>query len=123
MHHLILKRTVFFVQILVILNLIPNILTVGGRIKPCCVVQQIGEKEKKSVKEVSLEVYYLDMQFRTQKFEIFTMLNDNIFNGSQTLSEFLSSIVDAFNFSFLTAIINSIVTSTILSKPTILQMK
>ena len=55
-----------------ILNLIPNILTGGERIKACFVVQQIEKNKKKSVKEVLLEINYffflfLDRHFRTQK--------------------------------------------------------
>ena len=56
------------------------------------------------------------------KFGKYTMLNDNIFIGSQTLLDLLSSISNKFNFSLPTAMIGSIVASTILSKPTMLQI-
>ena len=55
------------------------------------------------------------------KFEKYTMLNDNIFNGSHTLLELLSSVSDKFNLSLPTAMLGSNVASTILSKPTMLQ--
>ena len=45
MHHFILKRTVFSVQILVVLSLNPIILKGAERIKACCVIEQIEEKE------------------------------------------------------------------------------
>ena len=51
MYHLNLKRTVFSVQILILLNLIPSILTGVERVKACCVVQQIEEKEKNRLKK------------------------------------------------------------------------
>ena len=50
------------------------------------------------------------------------MVNDNIFNGSQTLLDLFSSISDRLNFSLPTAIIGSIIASTILFKPTMLQI-
>ena len=56
------------------------------------------------------------------KFDKYTMLNDNIFNGSETLLHLLSSISEKINFSLPTAMIGSIVASTILSKPTMLQI-
>ena len=55
------------------------------------------------------------------KFEKCTMLNNNIFNGSHTLLELLSSVSDKFNLSLPTAMLGSNVASTILSKPTMLQ--
>lgn len=42
---LVLKRTVFSVQILVVLSLNPIILKGAERIKACCVIEQIVEKE------------------------------------------------------------------------------
>ena len=56
------------------------------------------------------------------KFGKYTMLNDNIFIGSQTLLDLLSSISNKFNFSLPTAMIGSTVASTIPSKPTMLQI-
>ena len=54
--------------------------------------------------------------------EIKAMVNDNIFNGSQTLLHLLSSISDKCNFSFPTPMIGSMVASSILSKPTMIQI-
>ena len=83
-------------------------------------------KGKKSVKEVLLELncffIFLDRLFRTQKFEKYKMLNYNIFNWSQTLLAFLSSISNKFNFSLSNAMIGSIVDSTNLSKSTMLEI-
>ena len=50
------------------------------------------------------------------------MLNDKIFNESQTLLEFFSSISGKFNFTLPTAMIGRIVASTIFSKPAMLQI-
>ena len=55
------------------------------------------------------------------KFDKYTMLNDKIFNGSQTLLNRLSSISAKFNFSVPNAMIGSTIARTILSKPTMLQ--
>ena len=53
-------------------------------------------------------------------FDRYTMINENIFNGSETLLDLLTEISDKFNHSLPSAMIGSIVSSTILGKPTML---
>ena len=55
-------------------------------------------------------------------FDRYTLINENIFNGSETLLDLLSEISDKLKHSLPAAMIGSIVSSTILGKPTMLQV-
>ncbi|XP_066930028.1 uncharacterized protein [Clytia hemisphaerica] len=55
-------------------------------------------------------------------FDRYTLINENIFNGSETLLDLLSEISDKLKHSLPAAMIESIVSSTILGKPTMLQV-
>ena len=50
------------------------------------------------------------------------MLHDNIFNGSETLLDLLSSVSNKFSFSLPTEMIGRFVASTILPKPTMFEV-